>query len=137
MKKLHTAPAPGFTEVTIASEPCEARRVQDTIEHLLQQRNTQEHDLFSVKLALEEEHGNQMDRGKQVHISYRVLPDRFDVRIIDEGRGFDPSDVPDPTAIENLERPCGRGLMLMRHYMNEVTYNDRGNAVSMTKFFKR
>jgi serine/threonine-protein kinase RsbW len=142
-QKTHTAPAPGFTEVTIASEPCEARRVQDTIEQLLQERNTQEHDLFSIKLALEEalvnaiKHGNQMDRGKKVHIAYRVLPDRFDIRIADEGKGFDPEDVPDPTAIENLERPCGRGLMLMRHYMDEITFNDRGNAVVMTKLFKR
>jgi serine/threonine-protein kinase RsbW len=66
-----------------------------------------------------------------------VLPDRLEVRITDEGIGFDPSDVPDPTAVENLERPCGRGLMLMRHYMTEVSYNERGNSVYMIKVFKR
>jgi serine/threonine-protein kinase RsbW len=44
--------------------------------------------------------------------------------------------VPDPTAIENLERPCGRGLMLMRHYMTVVNYNASGNSVSMCKHFK-
>ena len=57
----------------------------------------------------------------------------LDVLITDEGKGFDPTDVPDPTAIENLERPCGRGLMLMRHYMTAVTFHGHGNAVQMCK----
>ena len=51
--------------------------------------------------------------------------------IADEGKGFDPCDVPDPTAPENLERPCGRGIMLMRHYMTTVAYNEHGNVVSV------
>ena len=101
-----------------------------------------ERDLFCIKLALEEalvnaiKHGNQMDRSKKVHISYRLLADRFEIHIADEGPGFDPSDVPDPTALENLERPCGRGLMLMRHYMSEVAFHGRGNCVCMTKLFR-
>jgi serine/threonine-protein kinase RsbW len=129
-------------EVVIASDPAEARCVQDRIEQLLQDSNAQTHDVFSIKLALEEalvnaiKHGNQMDRAKKVHISYRLHADRFEVRIADEGPGFDPNDVPDPTAIENLERPCGRGLMLMRHYMTDVAFHGRGNAVSMCKHFK-
>ena len=44
--------------------------------------------------------------------------------------------MPDPTAVENLERPCGRGLMLMRHYMTEVAVQRRGNAVTMSKVFR-
>ena len=78
-----------------------------------------------------------LDRGKQVQIAYRLMPERFEIRILDEGTGFDPSDVPDPTAIENLERPCGRGLMLMRHYMTEVQFLGRGNSVAMTRVFRR
>ena len=56
--------------------------------------------------------------------------------ITDEGSGFDPLDVPDPTAVENLERPCGRGLMLMKHYMSEVDFNERGNSVRMAKVMR-
>ena len=132
-----------FMDVSIPSDHAEARRVQEEIETQLQARRASEQEVFSVRLALEEalvnaiKHGNQMDRTKQVHISYRFLPDRFEIRITDEGGGFDPSDVPDPTAVENLERPCGRGLMLMRHYMTEVDYNDRGNSVFMVKVFKK
>ena len=100
----------------------------------------EEKEIFSIKLALEEalvnaiKHGNQMDRAKKVHIRYCVTSERFDADICDQGTGFDPEEVPDPMAVENLERPCGRGLLLMRHYMSEVTFHPPGNRVSMTKF---
>ena len=129
-------------DVVIASDPAEARRVQDDIERLLQAQHISEKEIFGIRLALEEalvnaiKHGNQMDRAKKVCVRYRLLADRFEVQITDEGPGFDPSDVPDPTAVENLERPCGRGLMLMRHYMSEVVYNERGNSVHMTKVLR-
>jgi anti-sigma regulatory factor (Ser/Thr protein kinase) len=51
----------------------------------------------------------------------------------DEGPGFDPGGLPDPTDPANLERPCGRGLLLMKTFMDEVRYNDRGNEVTMRK----
>jgi serine/threonine-protein kinase RsbW len=126
-------------ELTIPSDPAQARKVQEEIERLLKTHHYPEKDVFSIKLAVEEalvnaiKHGNQMDHDKKVRIAYRVEIDRFDIHIADEGPGFDPGDVPDPTCAENLERPCGRGLMLMRHYMNQVHYNETGNAVSMTK----
>jgi serine/threonine-protein kinase RsbW len=128
--------------VVIPSDPAEARRVQEQIEQVLKAAPCQDHDLFSIKLALEEalvnaiKHGNQYDSRKKVQISYSILPDRFIIRITDEGDGFNPADVPDPTAVENLERPCGRGLMLMRHYMTEVNYSERGNCVIMAKIFR-
>jgi serine/threonine-protein kinase RsbW len=131
-----------YKDVTIPSDTAEARRVQDEIEQQLIARRASDQEIFSVRLALEEalvnaiKHGNQMDQTKKVQVSYRFVADRFEVLITDEGPGFDPSDVPDPTAVENLERPCGRGLMLMRHYMTEVAYNERGNGVSMVKVFR-
>ena len=89
-----------FTDVRVASDPAEARRVQEDIEQQLQACPVSDQEIFSVRLALEEalvnaiKHGNQMDRAKAVHISYRFLPDRFEIRITDEGCGFDPADVP-------------------------------------------
>jgi serine/threonine-protein kinase RsbW len=130
----------GTTKAVISSDPAEARQVQDTIERELREHQYSDPEIFGIRLALEEalvnaiKHGNQLDRSKAVHIAYRVTPERFDVLVTDEGPGFDPADVPDPTAVENLERPCGRGLMLMRHYMNQVGHNTAGNAVFMTKF---
>jgi len=127
----------GSHEIVISSDPVEARRVQDLIENALISRCYEEREVFSIKLALEEalvnaiKHGNQMDRTKMVCVRYSIQSDRFDIAIVDEGRGFDPEDVPDPMAVENLERPCGRGLLLMRHYMTEVTFHPPGNRLTM------
>ncbi|MBY0522712.1 MAG: ATP-binding protein [Gemmataceae bacterium] len=129
--------------VLIPSDAGEARRVQEEIEQALKASAYSEPDIFGIKLALEEamvnaiKHGNQLDRSKNVRIAYQVRADVFEITIADEGSGFDPEDVPDPTAPENLERCCGRGLMLMRHYMCEVSYNRRGNTVRMLKKRKK
>ncbi len=130
--------ADGSQSVVIPSDPAEASRVQDHVERLLMAHRYDEHEVFSIRLALEEalvnaiKHGNQLDRKKNVHIQFRINSDRFDVHIIDEGRGFNPEDLPDPMAPENLERPCGRGLLLIRHYMTEVIYHPPGNRLSMS-----
>ncbi len=130
---------PKPVELTIASDLAEARRVQEEIEQGLQASQYTEHEIFAIKLALEEalvnaiKHGNQLDPEKQVFVTYKITSERFEIRITDEGIGFNPEDVPDPTAIENLERPCGRGLLLMRGFMTEVEYHGKGNIVSMAK----
>jgi len=131
-----------FVDLTLPSDTAEARRFQEAIEQHLQERRVSETEVFSVRLALEEalvnaiKHGNQFDPEKRVFISYRFLDNRFEILITDQGTGFDPADVPDPTAVENLERPCGRGLMLMRHYMTEVNYSESGNSVFLAKVFR-
>lgn len=131
--------APRPIELTIASDLAEARRVQEEIEQALHASTYTEHEVFAIKLALEEalvnaiKHGNQMDPDKQVFIVYSITRERFEIRITDQGAGFNPEDVPDPTAIENIERPCGRGLLLMRGFMTEVEYHGKGNSVSMAK----
>jgi serine/threonine-protein kinase RsbW len=125
--------------VAIRSDQAEARRTQDLIEKQLRSHAFDEREIFCIKLALEEalvnaiKHGNQSDPKKLVHIRFQVDSERFHVRIVDEGKGFNPEDVPNPIEPENLERPCGRGLLLMRHYMSEVTYHPPGNGLSMTK----
>ncbi len=95
--------------------------------------------LFGVNLAVEEalvnaiKHGNHEDADKKVHVEFRLTEERFYARISDEGEGFDPADVPDPREDENLDRPGGRGIMLMRNFMTQVDYNTTGNEVVMFK----
>ncbi len=97
-------------------------------------------DIFAVHLAVGEaflnavKHGNKMDSAKKVKIDYSVGSDRFEVSITDEGDGFDPESVPDPRVGENLYMPEGRGLLLMRSYMDVVKFNERGNSVYMARF---
>lgn len=94
---------------------------------------------FAIKLALQEgicnaiKHGNRFDADKTVEITFDVDCDKAVVIISDEGEGFEPGGLPDPTADENLEKPTGRGIMLMRAYMDEVRFNERGNQVQMVK----
>jgi serine/threonine-protein kinase RsbW len=96
-----------------------------------------ERELFGLRMALEEavvnalKHGHRFDPAKKVRVRCRVDAAEVLAEVEDEGPGFYPGGVADPLADENLDRDCGRGLMLMRHYMSEVRYNDRGNCVTM------
>lgn len=94
---------------------------------------------FAVKLALEESlnnairHGNGSDPGKRIKLEFDVNSERVTITVTDEGAGFCPDCVPDPRADENLEKPSGRGIMLIRAYMDDVRFNERGNQVHMVK----
>ncbi len=126
-------------QTVIPSDLSEARRIQEEIESALSSSGFPEHDRFAVKMAFEEaivndiKHGNQMDPENTVEVKYQILPDLFMAKITDQGEGFDPDDVPDPTAPENLERPCGRGLLLIRYYMTEVSFADGGRTIVLKK----
>ena len=136
---MRTALQDGTVEFVIPSDLNEARQVQEIIESQLRLSQYEDREIFGIRLALEEaivnaiKHGNQMDQQKKVHVHFRILPGRFDIGITDEGTGYQLEDVPDPLADENLERPCGRGLFLMRHYMTEVTVHPPGNRLTMCK----
>lgn len=125
--------------LTIPSDLSEARRVQEQIENALQSNQYGDSDIFAIKLAVEEalvnaiKHGNQMDPEKEVRISYSVSPEIFEIKISDDGPGFKPDDIPDPTTDDNIERPCGRGLFIIRNFMTVVEYQHPGNIVFMSK----
>lgn len=70
---------------------------------------------------------------RQVTITSRVTPDQVRYTVTDQGPGFDPSSLPDPLDPENLLRAHGRGLMLIRSFMDEVSHNETGNAITMVK----
>ncbi len=75
--------------------------------------------------------GNDRDPAKRVRVELEVEPGEVRARIADEGRGFDPDRVPDPRLPENLTRPDGRGIFLMRALMDEVHFNSAGNSVTL------
>lgn len=128
-----------LTDVVIPNDLRSAKAVADQIIAELARLNYDEDCAFAIKLSLEEaltnaiKHGNGNDPAKRVHLRFRVDPQRTIIMVRDEGRGFRPQDVPDPTADENLERPNGRGIMLMHCYMSKVWYNSQGNEVWMLK----
>lgn len=76
-------------------------------------------------------YGNMGDPGKRVRVEVSIDRSRVALRVEDEGDGFDPKAVPDPTLPENLHRSGGRGIFLIRELMDEVEFSDRGNAVRL------
>lgn len=126
-------------DLRIPSDPARARDVQERIIAALERIQFSKRDIFAVRLALDEaitnaiRHGNQGDPQKTVRIQCTIRNDVLRVSIEDEGAGFRPEDVPDPRLEENLERTSGRGLLLMRSYMNHVEYQGRGNILLLEK----
>lgn len=82
-------------------------------------------------------HGNKMDPTKMVTLEYSVDEEKVEIRMTDEGEGFDPRSIPDPRVGENLYRPEGRGLLLMNAYMDVVEYNEQGNGLRMVRYKRR
>jgi serine/threonine-protein kinase RsbW len=123
----------------IASDTKSARLVLDEMLAQMEAQHWQQRDIFAVHLATEEAlvnaicHGNHSDARKNVHVVCRLDRDRIRIEISDEGGGFDPAALPDPTAGDQINAPCGRGVMLMRAFMSRVQFNARGNAVVMEK----
>ncbi len=76
-------------------------------------------------------HGNKLDPEKKVHIHFHITNERIEVCVKDEGEGFDPDSLPDPTAEENLTKECGRGIFLMRNLTDELKFDDGGRTVTM------
>lgn len=105
-----------------------------------------------IRVAIDElgqnavEWGNQNDRAKQIHLSYCVFKDRIVFKIEDEGEGFDPETLRDPSVdplahimarMQEGKRAGGYGVYITGKLMDDIIYNERGNAVIMTKYFKK
>lgn len=94
--------------------------------------------LFNLRVVLAEALanaiicGNSEDPTKWVDVRAELRRDAVSVEVTDEGPGFDPSTVPDPTSPEELDNSCGRGLFLIRSLVDEVRFNSKGNSICMT-----
>ena len=79
-------------------------------------------------------HGNKFDKDKNVYLTLVVNENHLKFEVEDEGSGFDTESLPDPTAVENLENPGGRGIFLMRNLSDEVKFSNNGKTVQLTFF---
>jgi len=128
-----------FNVRVIPSDPAKTATPKQDILEDLERRGFCGDEVFAVKLALEEalsnaiKHGNRMNRDKKVKIVAHLAEDLIRMEITDEGDGFDPTALPDPTKEPHCHSPCGRGVMLMRNFMTRVRYNAKGNSVVMEK----
>ncbi len=117
------------------------KQISMLIDQILDQAESQGYGssaLFAIRLAIEEaitnafEHGHEkLDPSTPVRVEYAVTEYAVEIAIEDQGSGFSPNALPDPTLQENLSKPSGRGVMLMRAYMTDVYFNDVGNRVKL------
>ena len=127
-------------QIVIPGLASEFERVCDTILSEVKVHNYSEDELFATHLALEEafanalKHGNGNDTKKTITVGYSVSPNRIDISVTDQGHGFKPDNVPDPRCGKNIYKTFGRGVLLMRSYMDKIEYNDLGNSVHVVKF---
>lgn len=76
-------------------------------------------------------HGNGNNPSKNVNLKLDVIDQKLVVEITDEGQGFDYRDLPDPTAPENIDKPGGRGIFLMKHLCDEIQFHDNGKKIHL------
>ncbi len=129
-----------YRDVVINSDSTDAvRPLLDEILNTLMNNGWENKLVFGIHLSMEEalvnavKHGNKYNPAKKVHVLVGISPHLFRADISDEGDGFDPDKLPDPTDPDYLDKPNGRGVMLMRNFMTRVEYNPKGNAVFMEK----
>jgi serine/threonine-protein kinase RsbW len=123
----------------IPSDAHHGKHVLDELLHELEARHWTLRDRFCIQLAVHEAlinaivHGNRGNREKNVHVTAQISSKKFRVEITDQGPGFDPQKLPDPTDCEHIECPGGRGVLLMRAFMSRVSYPPPGNCVILEK----
>ncbi len=115
-----------------------AALVRDVVKRL-KRFEWQEKDVFGIHMALEEalmnaiKHGNANDTTKRIQVLIQIRENSLHSRITDQGSGFDPTKVPDPCDDRNIRKSSGRGLALIKHLVDRVSYNETGNTVEFTK----
>ena len=124
----------------IVSQPESINLVEKLIDEIKSEYNIHEECYGNMLVAVTEavnnaiQHGNKYDPEKMVHISYEIEPDQIAFTVSDEGTGFDYLNLPDPTDPENIEKPTGRGVFLMKHLADQIIFSENGKVVEL--YFK-
>lgn len=132
-----------FEVIDIPSTLAAAKEPEARILRKLADCGYDEDATFAIKLALEEamtnavRHGNGNDASKRVVVRFAIDAEQAIICVRDEGCGFKPEEVPDPTSPDRISLPCGRGIMLIKAYMNDVEYRADGREVRMVKINRR
>lgn len=137
-----TSEAARTVRLDIASRLDMLDMVQTVLSHLSGVIGFDEESIHYMTVALRESvvnairHGNKADEQRRVAVDFVVGDRSIEVRVLDEGRGFDPTAVPDPVAEENLLKPDGRGIFFMRSFMDVVEYAFPPGGGTMVRMVK-
>ena len=126
-------------QLKIKSDIINLRRVENAIDFLTSEIGISEDNYGKIMIAVLEAvnnaivHGNKADMKKKVAIEFQESKEKdLCVSVTDEGKGFKPGEVPDPTKPENIEALNGRGVFLMSRLADEIEFNRKGNSVKLT-----
>lgn len=119
-------------------------RLEHTAEDIAKRAGADEEEIFRIGMAVREAavnavlHGNSYDPRKQITASFETAGETLVIRIADQGKGIDPASLPDPLAPENLLRGSGRGIFLIRSFMDEVHFRQLhpGTELTLVKHLK-
>ncbi|RMI24932.1 MAG: ATP-binding protein [Calditrichaeota bacterium] len=142
MKGRSQKMSPAPDELIITSDFANLPRVEQFVARVSRKAGLTEDQSDNMAIAVTELvnnaiiHGNKEDPSKHVIIRARYLVDRVVVSVIDEGEGFDPTELPDPTDPANLWRENGRGLFLVRQFIDEVEIHSssQGTEIVLTEY---
>jgi len=127
-----------FYEIEIESDPNNLITIEEFVNYFAKDLGLSEEQLSVLLLAVTEAttnaiiHANKCDPSKLVKIHAQIENSKLVIKIKDEGKGFDPTKLPDPTEPENLLKDSGRGVYLMKVYMDEVKYNVTPSGLETT-----
>ena len=133
-----TGPQTGRLSFKLASTMDSVAEVEAAAEKLAQSAGLDEDESFRVVMAVREAtvnavlHGNGYDPNKQVSVSFENTGKSLVVTVADEGEGLDPEKIPDPLAPENLLRGTGRGIFLIRSFMDEIHFRQLHPGTELT-----
>ena len=128
------APTNQRLEVTLDTQLESVDLAENIVVRVAQEAGFGEDELHRLGMAVREgvinayNYGNQQDRRKKILMTVELDPDKMVVRVLDEGKGFELTEVPDPLAEENLLRTSGRGLFLMKAFMDEFDVKSGPNG---------
>jgi serine/threonine-protein kinase RsbW len=132
------------TELTLPSRIEAVNEAASVVARILGELGANEQLMFGIDMAIREAvtnavvHGNKRDDSKQVRVEIKSSQQEIEISVRDQGPGFNPTEVPDPTTAENLMKTSGRGIFFMRNFVDEVewlTPPGGGTIVKLTKRF--
>ena len=130
------------TELRFASRIEAVDPAATAVSEFLSNAGVSEDIAFGIDMAVREAltnavvHGNKLDETKFIEVGIKTSPGAFEITVHDQGTGFNPDDIPDPTKEENILKTSGRGIFFMRNFMDEVEWSADprgGTTVRMTK----
>jgi serine/threonine-protein kinase RsbW len=131
------------TELTLPSRIETVAKAANAVADFVSRSGISEEAAFGIDMAVREAvtnavvHGNAQDEGKAVELTLKSSPEAVEITVHDQGQGFRPEEVPDPTEEENILKTSGRGIFFMRTFMDEVTWSIRPGGGTTVRMLKR